>query len=72
MLEATDGRDKLYAIMNLAHDYNEGSIPVDYESSVVDAMISTVRYFIEFQRTLDFLWQADWGLERKNRASSDI
>jgi hypothetical protein len=72
ILEATDSRDKLYAIMHLAHDYNEGSIPVDYKRSVVDVMISAVRYFVEFQRTLDFLWQVDWGLERTNRASSDI
>jgi hypothetical protein len=72
ILEATDSQDKLYTIMHLAHDYNEGSIPVDYERSVVDVMISAVRYFVEFQRTLDFLWQVDWDLERTNRASSDI
>lgn len=58
--------------MHIAHDYNEGSIPVDYERTVVDIMISAVRYFVEFQRTLEFLWQVDWGPKRTIRASSDI
>jgi hypothetical protein len=63
----TRGQDRLYAIMHLAKDYEEGAITVNYSKSPVQVMLDAASHHINRNRDLgvDFLhicsWQDDSG-----------
>jgi hypothetical protein len=64
---ATRGQDRLYAIMHLANDYEEGAISVDYSKSPVQVMLDAASHHVNQNRDLgcNFLhicsWQDDSG-----------
>ncbi|KAK5708475.1 hypothetical protein LTR17_020654 [Elasticomyces elasticus] len=75
-LFVSDERDRVYAVMQLAGDYDEGGITVDYTLETDTVFVSALRYHICRHSTLDFLsqvmlqpsiarrpsWVPDWTL----------
>ncbi|CAO2653705.1 Nn.00g031160.m01.CDS01 [Neocucurbitaria sp. VM-36] len=54
-LTMTDPRDRVYALMHLAEDYEEDGIKVDYTKDEVEILIEAVVYHIRKARNIDFL-----------------
>jgi len=54
-LEMSDPRDRVYALMHLAKDYEDGGIMVDYSKSVVDVALDAAVYFVQSKCELQFL-----------------
>lgn len=54
-LEMTDSRDRLYALMHLAHDYQEGDIRVDYTKTTLEIMVDAASHHISTNWNLEFL-----------------
>jgi hypothetical protein len=54
-MQVSRGQDRLYAIMHLADDYEEGSIIVDYKKTKEQVMVDAAAYHISQHRNLDFL-----------------
>lgn len=66
-LDMTDGKDRVYAMMHLAEDYEDGGIVVDYSKSEVEVMADAIEYHMRRNQTLEFL--NDAFLESKNTLS---
>ena len=54
-MEVSKGQDRLYALMHLAKDYEEGHIIVNYSKTVEQAMADAATYHISQHQNLDFL-----------------
>jgi hypothetical protein len=54
-LVMSDPRDRVYALMHLAIDYEDGGITVDYTKTVADVAMDAVVYTIGQHRNLAFL-----------------
>lgn len=54
-LETTNPHDRVYALIGLAADYEEGDIVVDYTLPMPFVYASVVNHFVNRYRTLDFL-----------------
>jgi hypothetical protein len=54
-MRASKISDRIYAIMHLAEDYEEGDITVDYTKSPVHVMMDTAAHHVDRHRDLEFL-----------------
>ncbi|KAF1850710.1 uncharacterized protein K460DRAFT_271573 [Cucurbitaria berberidis CBS 394.84] len=63
-LAMTDTRDRVYALMHLAEDYEEGGIEVDYAKNEVDVMIEAVAYHVARAQDIDFLDDCALGVDK--------
>ena len=54
-MEVSKGQDRLYALMHLAKDYEEGGIKVDYNKTEAQVMVDAAAYHISQHQNLDFL-----------------
>ena len=54
-MEVSKGQDRLYALMHLARDYEEGRIIVDYKKTVRQVMADAAAYHISQHQSLSFL-----------------
>jgi len=54
-MQEAKGQDRLYALMHLAEDYEEGRILVDYNKTVEQVMADAASYHISQHQNLDFL-----------------
>jgi hypothetical protein len=72
--QATDPRDKVFAALPMARDVGPGDIPTDYKLDTCTVYMSTVKFYLEKKRDLDFLqvvgepilpglpsWAPDWS-----------
>jgi hypothetical protein len=57
-MQVSMGQDRLYAIMHLAKDYEEGSIIVDYNKTEEQVMVDAAAYHISQHRNLEFLYES--------------
>jgi len=54
-MQASNCRDRLYALMHLAEDYEENGITVDYNKTEENVMADAAAYHISQHQNLDFL-----------------
>jgi len=54
-MQVSKGQDRLYALMHLAGDYEEGRIIVDYNKTEEQVMADAIAYHISQHRDLEFL-----------------
>jgi hypothetical protein len=54
-LEATDERDRVYGMMHISKLHEDGDIEVDYNSSLLDVMVSAAQCHIKKARNLEIL-----------------
>lgn len=54
-LNVTDERDRVYGIMHLAKDYQQGNIIPDYTKTVIDVSIDALDHHMTRHQTMDFL-----------------
>jgi len=54
-MEVSKGQDRLYALMHLAKDYEEGGIKVDYNKTEAQVMVDAAAYHVNQHQDLDFL-----------------
>jgi len=57
-MQVSKGHDRLYALMHLAGDYEEGSITVDYNKNAQQVMADAVVYHINLHQNLNFLTES--------------
>jgi hypothetical protein len=57
-LEMTKPQDRLYALMHLASDYDDGGITVDYSKSGIGTAVDAARYHVQVHCDLRFLTKA--------------
>jgi hypothetical protein len=60
-LQGSRIHDRIYAIMYLADDYQEGDITIDYTKSAGQNMACAANHHVRLHRNLRFLHDADWG-----------
>jgi hypothetical protein len=54
-LHVTLPQDRVYALMHLAQDYEDGGIAVDYSHSGIDVLVEAAAYHVQVHRNLRFL-----------------
>lgn len=64
-LGITDSRDRVYAVMYLAADYEDGGIGADYSKTELDVLVEAAAYHVSRNQNLDFLHQS--SLHRMKR-----
>ncbi|KAH6870346.1 heterokaryon incompatibility protein-domain-containing protein [Alternaria rosae] len=57
-MQVSKGHDRLYALMHLAGDYEEGGITVDYEKNEQQVMADAAAYHINLHQNLNFLTES--------------
>ncbi|KAF2127649.1 hypothetical protein P153DRAFT_320023 [Dothidotthia symphoricarpi CBS 119687] len=60
-LDMTDGRDRVYAVMHLARDYEDGGMVVDYHKSETEIMVGAIAYHVGQNQHLRFLHESFLG-----------
>lgn len=53
--QATDPRDKVFALLNVAYDSKNSDLKADYRKSHVEVYAMTVKWFLRTQKSLAFL-----------------
>src|SRR6266536_1312949 len=60
-LKATDAKDKVYGVLGLVQDYNDGDIVVDYGLPIAQVYRNVAELVLRKYKTLDFLLQVSLG-----------
>ncbi|KAH7076967.1 heterokaryon incompatibility protein-domain-containing protein [Paraphoma chrysanthemicola] len=71
-LMMSDPRDRVYSLMHLAIDYDEGGIEVNYEKTVRDVAIDVAIYHVNRHRDLRFLHDADAGRNKARDSGAGV
>ncbi len=72
-LNVTNERDRVYGLMNIAEDYEEGGLEVDYRKLPGEVMLDAITYHVKRNRTLLFLCHRHLDYETSARLiHSDI
>jgi hypothetical protein len=63
-LVMSDGHDRIYALMHLAKDYNDGGILVDYSKPAMNGLVDAAAYLVNKTYTLELLHSSILGADK--------
>lgn len=70
-LAMTDQRDRVYALMQLASDYEDGAIDVSYLKTALDTLVDATAYHVATNLDLDFLCDSYLRKDRVEAVAED-